>query len=96
MCTPLQAATGETGLIRRLRRLMKALAVAIPIVANDPEACEALVNRAPADEPVVHMVGFVQVNSVIVYSSVGKTFDFSGKENFCPPSARMEQSGLIA
>lgn len=80
--TTLQAATGETGVIRRLRGMMKALAEAIPLVVDDPAACEALVSRIPADEPGVQVVAFIPTSGVMTCSSTGKRFDFKGNDNF--------------
>jgi two-component system, sensor histidine kinase PdtaS len=73
----LQAAAAETGLIGRVQGMVGALAAAIPHVADDPDACIALMDEVAAAEPLASVVALVPLSGLMTCSSGGRTYDYS-------------------
>jgi two-component system, sensor histidine kinase PdtaS len=82
MGATLQAATAETSLISRVRGMVDSLAGALQDVIDDPTACEALMRRLAAVEPMASVIAFVPTSGVMTCSSVGREFDFSADPLF--------------
>ncbi len=82
MGATLQAASVETGLIRRVRGMVGSLASAIPFVVNDPDACADLMASVAAVEPTASLVAFVPVNGMMTCSSSDRVYDFSTNPRF--------------
>ena len=82
MGATLQAASAETGLIRRVRGIVGSLAGAVPLVVDDPRACNQLMHRVAAVEPAVAVAAFVPVSGLMTCSNANRTYDFSDNPNF--------------
>jgi two-component system, sensor histidine kinase PdtaS len=73
----LQAAVSETGLIRRVRGMVASLSMAVPLVIDDPAACEKLMQNVASAEPNASLTAFVPVDGVTSCNSLGQTHDLS-------------------
>jgi two-component system, sensor histidine kinase PdtaS len=82
MGATLQAAAAETSLIGRVRGMVGSLASAVPLVVDDPAACEAMMRELAMVEPLASVIAFVPTSGLMTCSSVGREFDFSSDPLF--------------
>ncbi len=82
MGATVHSALAETGLIRRMRGMVASLAVAVPYVVNDPQACDALMQGVMATEPTASLVAFIPLDGVMTCSTSDAPFDFSDSPAF--------------
>lgn len=82
MGATVQSALAETGLIRQMRGMVASVAVAMPYVVDDPQACDTLMKRVLAVEPTASLVAFIPLDGVMTCSTSDAPFDFSDSEAF--------------
>jgi len=73
----LQAAARETSTMSRMRGMTASLAMTIPFVVGDQTACDAVMDKAAAVEPIASVVAFVPLNGLMTCASRGREHDFS-------------------
>jgi two-component system, sensor histidine kinase PdtaS len=77
MGATLQAASGETSLIGRVRGMVGSLAGSVPYVMDSPKACNDLMRQVSVIEPSASLVAFVPATGIMTCSNTGRTHDFS-------------------
>lgn len=74
----LLAAAPQIEAIKQARGSAAALAVALPLVMNDPAACNDMFVRFVEFQPLISFAGFIPVAGLMTCASSGAPHDFSG------------------